>query len=428
MFTRYTLFAWLIFFFLLPNLTAQTNTSSQTLLETIHFKGLKRTQENFLRQFIHSKIGEPITDSLLREDVQMLKNISSLGNANYRLDTSGQKMQVTFEVEEVKTLLPILNFGGIEGNIWFQVGFSDINWRGKGQFLSASYQNTDGLHSGNIYYKVPQINGSNWGFSASLNKWSSREPLFFPEGTVNYDYDNNGIGLTAIRNFGIRRNIEIGGTYFIEEYEQSALQFLEVVPGPDALRQPKWLAKLAYTENFLNYNTFYLEGLAWQILSQNVYNTLEKSWFHSLQLQMRYYNKPNDKGNFAARLRIGIANNDNTPFAPFVADSYTNIRGIGNRIDRGTAQVVINAEYRRTLLENKKWGAQAVVFSDTGTWRNPGGQLKDLVNPDQFRQFLGGGFRLIYNKVYGAVLRVDYGVDIFNPSERGIVIGLGQYF
>ena len=128
------------------------------------------------------------------------------------------------------------------------------------------------------------------------------------------------------------------------------------------------------------------------------------------------------------RLRIGIANNDNTPFAPFVADSYTNIRGIGNRIDRGTAQVVINAEYRRTLLENKKWGAQAVVFSDTGTWRNPGGQLKDLVNPDQFRQFLGGGFRLIYNKVYGAVLRVDYGVDIFNPSERGLVIGLGQYF
>jgi len=155
MFTRYILFAWLIFFFLLPDLTAQT--SSQTLLETIHFKGLKRTQENFLRQFIQSKIGEPITDSLLREDVQMLKNISSLGNANYRLDTSGHKMQVTFEVEEVKTLLPILNFGGIEGNVWFQVGFSDINWRGKGQFLSAAYQNTDGLHSGNIYYKHRQL-------------------------------------------------------------------------------------------------------------------------------------------------------------------------------------------------------------------------------------------------------------------------------
>jgi len=125
---------------------------------------------------------------------------------------------------------------------------------------------------------------------------------------------------------------------------------------------------------------------------------------------------------------LGIATNNDTPFAPFVADSHTNIRGIGNRIDRGTAQVVLNTEYRHTLSESKKWGVQAVVFSDTGTWRNPGGVLKDLLDPDQFRQFLGGGFRVIYNKVYGAVLRVDYGIDVFNKDQRGLVIGLGQYF
>ena len=136
--------------------------------------------------------------------------------------------------------------------------------------------------------------------------------------------------------------------------------------------------------------------------------------------------------NFAIRIRAGISTNNDSPFAPFVADSHVNLRGVGNRIDRGTAQVVVNAEYRRTIhfkeRTKRKWTVQLVGFVDMGTWRDPGGQLSDIFNPDQFRQFVGGGFRIINNKVVGAVLRVDYGIDVFNPDQRGLVIGLGQYF
>ncbi len=416
---RFLIVGWIISFGLISTLMAQ---------QTIVFKGLKRTQENYLIQFIHSGLNKFPTDSLLEADVQRLKNIASIGNAHYLRDTTDQGIQLIFEVEEVRTLLPILNFGGIKGNVWYQVGFSDINWQGKGQFLSAAYQNNDRRHSGNIYYKIPRINGSNWGFTANLNKWSSREPLFFSEGTVNYDYDNNGLGLSIIRHLNLHRNIEIGGTYFIENYTKSSFQFFENTPGPAGLRQPKWLTKTLYTENYLNYHSFYLRGLTWHALLQQVYNTLDKNWFHSFQLQARYYARLGSQGNLAARLRLGIASNNDTPFAPFVADSHTNIRGIGNRIDRGTAQVVLNMEYRHTVYESRKWGAQIVSFSDTGTWRNPGGQLKDLLNHEKFRQFIGGGFRVIYKKIYGAVLRVDYGIDILNKNQNGIVVGFGQYF
>ena len=41
---------------------------------------------------------------------------------------------------------------------------------------------------------------------------------------------------------------------------------------------------------------------------------------------------------------------------------------------------------------------------------------------------IGGGFRLIYKKIYGTVLRADYGVNIENSNQRGVVIGFGQYF
>ena len=85
-------------------------------------------------------------------------------------------------------------------------------------------------------------------------------------------------------------------------------------------------------------------------------------------------------------------------------------------------------EARRTIYHKRFLSSQLVVFADSGTWRNPGGELKDLFNPDQFRQFVGLGFRINYQRVFGASLRVDYGIDIYNLEQRGFVIGLGQYF
>lgn len=421
MFFRFT---YLLFFILILGVPLV----AQKKIANIEFEGLKRTKSSYLEQFLLSREYQPADIANIEQDVQRLKNISSIGNATYRLDTIGDQINLTYQVNELKTLLPIINFGGIEGNVWFQVGFTDINWQGKGHFFNAAYQNNDRRHSWNIYHKIPRINASQWGYSASLARWASREPLYFEEGTVNYDYDNTGIGVTGIRHFGFRRNVEFGGTYFVEKYRRSTIQFLENPPGPDELTQPKVLLKTAYREDFLNYHLFYLKGYSWQTLLQHVYNTLDKTWFNSLQFQGRHFARLGHKGNLATRLRLAIASNNETPFAPFVVDSHVNLRGVGNRIDRGTAQLILNIEYRHTLLEREKWGAQVVGFSDLGTWRNPGGELSDIFNTDHFRHFLGGGFRLIYQKVYGAVFRIDYGIDVYNTNQRGLVIGLGQYF
>lgn len=401
---------------------------AQGVVSQIEFEGLKKTKVSFLSSFLQTTPENIPNDSILMADVQRLKNIAGIGNATYRVETVAGKKKVIFTIEEVSTLLPIINFGGIRGNFWYQLGFSDINWMGRGQYLSLHYQNNDRRHSGQLYYRVPYFKNSAWGYSLSLNKWASREPLFFEEGAVDYEYDNNSIGFTLIRHFGINRNLEAGGTYFIEKYRKSEEQVLENPPGPDGLRQPKLLTKWEYRANFLDYHFFYLKGISWHITLQNVYNTLDQTLFNSLQFQGRQYFRLGNYGNLATRLRLAISTNNNSPFAPFVVDSHVNLRGVGNRIDRGTAQAVWNIEYRQTVFEAYPWGAQLVVFSDLGTWRNPGGKLKDLFNTDQFRHFVGGGFRFIYNRVYGATLRVDYGIDVYNTAQRGFVIGLGQYF
>ena len=188
-----------LFIGMISCLFAQENAS--TTIDQIQFEGLKKTQSSFLLPFLKSLPGTPTTEKSIQLDIQMLKNISGIGNASYRLDTTADEVNLIYKVEEVKTLLPIINFGGIKGNLWFQLGFTDINWRGKGQSLSGYYQNNDRRHSGQIFYKIPWYRGKPWGFSASLTKWSSREPVFFSEGTVNYDYDNNSVALSVISSF-----------------------------------------------------------------------------------------------------------------------------------------------------------------------------------------------------------------------------------
>lgn len=393
----------------------------------IRFTNLKSSKPSFLKSNLLSEAGQVLSDSLLALDMQRLGNLASINRADYSIDTIGDEIVVTFDVEEVRTLLPVLNSGAVEGNTFIEIGFTDINWGGRGHQVSASYQNNDTRHGGKFFFQNPRIKNSNWGFNSSLSSWASREPLFFTDQTVIYNYDNDGIGLTAIRHLNYNNQIQLGATYFVETYDK----FGEAQPdfdGPIFLRQAKWLSKVFYSHNKVNSYFFYLTGTKYQSNFQAVYNTFDNTLFLSLQFQLSNYLRVSKKGNFANQIRIGVASNSDSPFAPFVADSNINIRGIGNRIDRGTAQIIINSEYRHTVMFKKKWALQVTAFSDLGTWRNPGGSLGDLFNPDQFRLFVGGGIRIIYHRVYGAILRIDYGVDRFNTSQRGLVVGLGQFF
>jgi len=396
----------------------------------IKFEGFKSNDLQHLHDLLHLKQGQNVSFDQLGTALQNLKNAPGIASVSETVDTVNGKIFVNYKIDERQTTLPIVSFGGIRDNIWYRLGFIDNNWRGKGHTFLAYYQNNDNRHSGEVFFRNPRYLNGAWGHGFSINKWSSEEPLFFPEGTVQYLYDNNSISGSLIRNFGNRRFLEVGLNYFVEKYRQSSEQFFENPPGPQELTEKKWLAKIVYNQNYLNYHFFYIKGYDFNVTFQKVFNTFDKSVFNSLLFQSRFFIRPTKKINFAARFRLGISTNNDSPFAPFVADSHVNIRGVGNRIDRGTAQLILNTEIRYTISRerNRKWAAQAVAFSDLGTWRDPGGNLGQLFNRGQFRQFLGLGFRVIYQKVFGAILRVDYGVDVFNPNERGLVVGLGQYF
>lgn len=191
--------------------------------------------------------------------------------------------------------------------------------------------------------------------------------------------------------------------------------------------QNKIMGKLIYDKRMLDYDFFYVSGIQNSLHVQSVFTQGSDRRFNLFFNDLKYFKKVGRQGNWANRWRVGFSTNRESPFAPFVLDNSVNIRGVGNRIDRGTGTLVYNSEYRQTLYENDFGAIQGVGFADLGTWRTPGGTFRDFTQPENFRLYSGGGLRLIYKPVFDAVLRIDYSLNLQQPAEGGFVIGLGQY-
>lgn len=408
-----------------------------------HFQQLARTQVQYLVDnnehltateteeealLFHPSPETPLNEQLdaLR---QQLVNLPVFSQATWVLDTVGDQQVVNWTMEESRTVFPLLNFGGIRGNTYYLVGFNDIHFRGRGQQLTAFYQNNDGEHNYYLALRNANLRGSRWGYGLETRRYAAIEPLFFPEAAVNYRYANLSFSAEASYTVQPRNILTLGISTFQERYRKLNPN-QENIPGPDRVNQQKFLLKASRTHDLLNYFTERSSGVHHQTIAQFVHNFDDQSDFFIAWHDFRFFRLLGQRGNLAGRLRTGISTNNDSPFAPFVLDSQVNIRGSGNRIDRGTAQVILNLEYRHTVWTDsrERFGVQLVGFSDLGAWRKPGGELSDLVDSESIRHFIGTGVRLISLKAHNAVLRLDYGVDIRKQQERGIVAGFGQYF
>jgi outer membrane protein assembly factor BamA len=408
-----------------------------------HFTGLARTQVQYL---VDQRIGlqpgttdetlhltadpdEPL-EQTLAELRQQLVNLPAITQAAYQIDSAaGKPVKVQWEIEESRTVFPMLNLGGVKGNFFYLIGINDIHFRGRAQQLTAFYQNIDGEHNYYLGLTNAAFHGSPWGYQLESQRYAAIEPIFFPSVAVNYRYANLSFGAGLSYTTPTRHIFRFGVSNFYEEYRKQS----EVAntPGPEELELNKALLKFSHGISEVDQFGTRRSGTAHQSIAQVVFNLeQEQPTFLIAWHDFRIYRLLGRHGNLAGRLRAGISSNENTPFAPFVLDSQVNIRGSGNRIDRGTAQLVLNLEYRHTVWKDsrQRFAAQLVGFSDFGSWRNPGGRLEDVFDADNFRHFLGGGIRLISLKAYDAMVRVDYGIDVRNVRERGIVLGFGQYF
>lgn len=387
----------------------------------------KRTKTNYLLSLLDIEIGQSLDSLVLNSDVLRLKREAGIAHSYYQVHPDGENYKVVYGVEENFTIIPTFNFYSTnDGELAYRLGVAEFNALGRGISLGAFYLR-DIYNSYGAGIRAPFLFNKHLGLSLSYQNLTTEEPVFFDQGTALYRYNNESIELSGLYQFNLKNRVELGFSFFTERYNYKS----GVVSNqaPLALNVDKRLVKFIYEYNGVDIFYQYREGLRSVFNAQYVESTDSAlPSFIIFRNDLTYFKRIKQHGNWASRLTVGLASNDESPFAPFAVDNNLNLRGVGILIDRGTGSIVLNTEYRYSIIDKDKFVLQTNAFIDAGTWRNPGGDLSDFADSDNLRVYPGIGVRLMHKRIFNAVLRIDYGIGITPNSTQGFVFGIGQYF
>ena len=404
-------------------LNAQVGTISD-----LKFIGLKKTKTSLIKKLIAVQSGMQLDSILLEKDITRLKRLPSISHAYYQvfLEQDGS-YEITYAVEENFTLIPFANlFSSANDDFAFRIGLQEFNFLGSNITVGGFYQ-LDNFNSYGFSIRAPYLFSKKLGLAFNYNDFNTQEPVFFSDDTADYRYSNTGFELLGLYEFDFKNRMELGFSLFTEDYNYLSGATQPNVPL--ALNVDKHLFKLIYDYDDIDYFYHYLDGFRSNLNFQYVGSSdAALPEFLIGFNDFIYYKRIGIRGNWANRLRLGLASNVNSPFAPFTVDNNLNIRGVGNTIDRGTGAIVFNTEYRHTFIDKDWFVLQGNFFVDGGTWRNPGGDFGDFSESENLRVYPGVGLRFMHKRIFNAIFRIDYGYGITKNSANGLVLGMGQYF
>jgi outer membrane protein assembly factor BamA len=415
--------------FILGLLCGSFMLAQEATVSNLNIKGNKKLKSGFVLKIIKVKAGTQLDSTLIEDDIKRLKRLPSVSNAYYEVFCSlDNACNVFYTIEENFTIIPSVNvYTSNNDEFAFRLGLYEFNFLGRNITLGGYYQK-DNFSSFGLNFRAPYLFSRKAGLAINIQDLNTREPVFFNDSTADYRYQNKSIEVLGLYEFNFKHNIAFGGSLFNENYNYITGATNTIIP--EQLDIDKHAIKLIYEYNNLDFNYQYVSGFKSIFNGQyvGVNGTSALPEFFIGWNDFLYFKKIGQKGNWANRLRLGLSSNADSPFAPFAVDNNLNIRGVGNTIDRGTGAIVLNTEYRYTLLEKGWFVMQSNTFIDAGSWRNPGGEFGDFGEADNIRINPGLGLRFIHKSIFNAIFRIDYGFGVTRNDAKGFVFGIGQYF
>lgn len=411
----------LVFFFLvISELTFGQTVSS------IQFEGLTLTKEDYLREILQTKEGDHFDSLIIDKDLLLLRNMNLFFDVNADCKTTPDgNMNVLFQLKEAHYFYPLFSISGFKGQLKLNVGFNHINFLGRAQHIGVMYQYYE-RHSFSVFHSQKRHSNRKTGHEVSLSKYSTVEPLYKDDTVSRFNFDNYSISLGGFYWLGQFLRVGIGTQAMYEEYEQLDTAFY--LP-KNRFDFRKYQVRSSLEFNNIQYSYEFEQGTSAKIYGEYIgTENYPNATFFKFTAQVSNYQMIGKRGNLALNTKFGLATNNESPFSPFVIDGLINVRGSGNRVERGTAEWVINAEYRHTIWTNKFFSVQHALFIDYATLRTPGENFGTFFNKTNNYLYGGTGIRLNLRKWYHTSLRLDYSVNLTNTSSHGFTFGIGQFF
>ena len=304
------------------------------VISAITIQGNQKTKTSALIKLTSTNKGEVLDSLLIEKDIKRLKRLPAIAHAYYQVHEKEEGYEVVYGIEENFTIIPGANvYTTNDDEFAFRLMLSEFNLFGQNITLGGYYQN-DIYNTYGANLRVPFLFGKKLGLAFNFQDLTMQEPVFLDNGTADYKYNNTSYELLGLYQFDLKSRIELGINYFNEDYEY--IRGATSPEVPQDFNVDKMLYKFIYEYNNLDFNYQYVSGFRSILNAQYVISTENVLpdffiWWNDFL----YYKRIGKRGNWANRLRVGLASNDESPFAPFAVDNNLNIRGVGNIIDRG---------------------------------------------------------------------------------------------
>ncbi|RNC84332.1 MAG: hypothetical protein ED556_11920 [Winogradskyella sp.] len=407
------------------------STQAQIVTE-VKIEGNKRTRTHFLKRLAFVKEGSVLDTSRVASDERRFRLLPSVASASSQIEKIDEdNYRIVYKVVENFAIIPGLNVSqDVNDDIAYRVSLFDFNFLGQNQIIGGFYSKNV-FDSYGFFWEAPNLITRKWGIGVNYQNNVLQEPIFLDNNDeVNYKFDSRAFEFTVFYEHNFKNRFELGLNFANIDYDFINGNLPANLPLELGVDRVSVVGQYEY--NNITNEFQYVEGFRSIFnysftLNSSGNNDLLRNFFIGRN-DFEYFKRVGERGNWANRLRLAYATNDTTPFAPFALDNQLNIRGVGNVIDRGTASIVLNTEYRYTFYEKGWFAMQGNVFIDAGTWQDPGENLSDLIEGKNASAFTGLGLRFIHKRIFNAVFRIDYGVSLGDKSNNGIVFGIGQYF
>jgi len=421
-------------FLLLGFVYANTAAQTKFKVESLNFEGLKKTKASFLTRIAKVKAGQDTDSTVVITDIERFKRLDGVAYADYKVEQVGDAgYKITYTIKENFSIIPGFRAGqAADDSFAYRLSVFEFNGLGRnitfGGFFKKEVFNGFG-----VFLEHPYLFSNKLGLGVNYIDDSAQQPIFFnPNDTDNssdFIFNNKGFETIIFYELNFKNRFEFG----LRTSEEGFVSLAEdaVVEGnrpQPNIRRTAFRGSHEYVDLNIEYQNISGFRNLVEATAFNTSNTFIQTDF-IIRNTTQFFKRIGHKGNFANQLQIQFSNPlKNSAFAPLIIDNQLNTRGAGNIVDRGSAIIALNSEYRYTLVEKDWFVVQGNGFLDVSGVQRPNTDFNDVFSKSTTRVYSGLGVRFIHKYIFNAVLRFDYGINVSGNGGQGFVFGIGQYF
>jgi outer membrane protein assembly factor BamA len=192
---------------------------AQVKIDSVIYKGLKRTDVQFIRKISDIK-KEQFYDSLkIENDLRFIRRLPSVSfvKAELKKDTLSNKNILEKTFKENITLIPTFQVWSAVNQTAFRIGLAEFNFLGANKQLGGFYQ-YNGYHSGSIAFEDPFLFSKKSGIEARLQQITTVEPVFFNRKKTDYLYTITSVEWVYLYQPNVTHRFQVSATLFQEKY------------------------------------------------------------------------------------------------------------------------------------------------------------------------------------------------------------------